>query len=285
MKHTRLCLGTFSDVDMTDEEQIVLFKKMGFDGFFINWTKDTDVKKIKAVADDCGMFFQSIHAPFYKVADLLWQEGEASKEAIDILCDCVENCAANNVPIMVCHVFIGFDRVDVTPNSLGIENYRIVVELARKLGVKVAFENTEGEEYLAILMEAFKDYENVGFCWDTGHEICYNDSKDVMALYGDRIFCTHLNDNLGVSDYEGKIVWTDDLHLLPFDGVVDWEDVVHRLNHYGFDGELTFEMKKSSKPGRHENDIYARMTVEDYVCEIFKRACRVAMLKLRDKSC
>ncbi len=283
MQQTRLCLGTLSNVDLSDEEQVVLFKEMGFDGFFINWTKDTDVKKIREVADECGMIFQSIHAPFYKVADVMWEGGEAAEGAIKTLIACAKDCADNDVPVMVCHAFIGFDRDDIEPNSAGVENYRRVVDTAKELGVKIAFENTEGEEYLAVLMDAFQDYDNVGFCWDTGHEIIYNHSKDMMALYGDRIFGTHINDNLGTSDYNGKIFWTDDLHLLPFDGVADWQSIVHRLNRHQYYGELTFELNKHSKPNRHENDVYAKMSMEEYVCEAFKRACKVAMLKLRDK--
>ncbi len=283
MQQTRLCLGTLSNTDVPDEDQIVLFKEMGFDGFFVNWNKEMDVKKLREVADSCGMIFQSIHAPFYKIADALWQGGEGADEAVETLIACAKDCAENQVPIMVCHAFIGFDRDDVSITPEGVENYRKVVEKAKELGVKVAFENTEGEEFLAVLMDAFKDYDNVGFCWDTGHEICYNKSKDMMALYGDRLLCTHLEDNLGISDFDGKIFWTDDLHLLPFDGVADWQDIVHRLNRHNYNGELTFELNKHCKPGRHENDIYAKMSMEEYVCEVFKRACRVAVMKLRDK--
>lgn len=44
----------------------------------------------------------------------------------------------------------------------------------------------------------------------------------MLDKYGDRLIATHLNDNLGVSDFDGKVTWTDDLHLLPFDGIIDW---------------------------------------------------------------
>ena len=84
--------------------------------------------------------------------------------------------------------------------------------MAKERGVKVAFENTEGEEYLEALMDNFKDDDTVGFCWDTGHEMCYNHSQDMLAKYGDRLIATHINDNLGISDYDGKITWLDDLH-------------------------------------------------------------------------
>ena len=45
-----------------------------------------------------------------------------------------------------------------------------------------------------------------------------------------------------------------------------------------FDGPLTFELSAQSKPGRHENDKYARLSAADYLAEAYARACRVAAL-------
>lgn len=44
------------------------------------------------------------------------------------------------------------------------------------------------------------------------------------ALYGDRLLCTHLNDNLGIKDYTGQITWRDALHLLSFDSIGNWQE-------------------------------------------------------------
>ncbi len=279
MYNVKLCLGTSDQFGITVKEQIKLFKDTGFEAFFVNWSKGENISEIKEYADSLGMIFQSVHAPFGKSADM-WTSGEKATIAVEELSECLADCAANNVPIMVCHAFIGFE--EHSPSEVGVENYRKVVEKARKLGVKIAFENTEGEEYLAALMKAFDDYENVGFCWDTGHEMCYNRSCDMMELYGEKIICTHLNDNIGIKDYDGTIFWTDDLHLLPFDGAADWKNIVHRLNKYNYNDILTFELNKLSKPNRHENDVYDKMTIEEYICEAYKRACKTAMLKTRD---
>lgn len=280
MYKTLLCLGTSEQYGIGICEQIKLFRDTGFEGYFVNWSPETDISAIRSYGDSLGMIFQSIHAPFGRAYDM-WCEGEESEHAVSELLDCLDDCAENDVPVMVCHAIIGFDKHE--PNEVGINNYRRIVERARELGVKIAFENTEGEEYLAALMNAFSDYENVGFCWDTGHEMCYNHSRDMMSLYGDRIICTHLNDNLGIKRYDGETIWTDDLHLLPFDGIGDWRDIVGRLNRYGYDGILTFELNKLGKPDRHENDIYADMSIERYVAQAYCRACKVATLKQAEK--
>lgn len=280
MYKTILALGTNDGFDISIKEQISLFKECGFDGFFVNWVDGMNIKEIREHAEREGMIFQSIHAPSKKSPDL-WTGGEGAKEAVEELLRCVRDCGENGVPIMVCHAIIGYDMV--SPNEYGVKNWKIVIDEAKRLGVNVAIENLEGELYLKALLEAFSEYENVGFCWDTGHEMCYN-HKDMMALYGEKIMCTHLNDNLGARDFNGKMQFADDLHLLPFDGIADWGDIVKRLNKYGYDGILTFELKRKSKKGAHENDVYEKMTPLEYVCEAHKRACAVAAMKLRDKN-
>jgi len=280
MWKTKLCLGC-SDTYETDPLTTVdLLADIGFEAFFVNWKPETDFAALRRKANERNMEFQSVHAPFGKAARM-WEKGEAGEDAVRELLACVRDCAASEVPIMVCHAIIGFDKH--TPNEIGIGNFSRVVRAAEQAGVKIAFENTEGEEYLAALMEAFRAESHVGFCWDTGHEMCYNGAKPMTALYGDRLFCTHLNDNLGVRDFGGVITPRDDLHMLPFDGAGDWQDIAHRLNLCRYDGILTFELKRIDRYGRWENEVYARMSPKDYMVEAYKRACRFAMMMQRDR--
>lgn len=283
MYQARLAMNIGGQFDMPWDEQIHLLKKIGFDGFFSSWMPDTplSVRELKKAADEAGMRYEFIHSNHLLMADL-WEETAKTEEAMRQTLCCLRDCAENDVPIMVAHAIIGFDKH--TPTAFGMGNFEKIVREAEKCGVKIALENLEGEEYLSALMERFKGHPLVGFCWDTGHEMCYN-NKDMLALYGDRLLCTHINDNLGVMDYEGKIRWQDDLHLLPFDGIGDWPEMMERLEKTGYQGCLTFELKTASIPGRHENDGYRRMSVQDYFTNAYMRACRVAALKIRAKAC
>ena len=274
MYKQKLCLNLFGSSIMEHDDQLKLFKDTGFEAFFSDYAYDNAV--LRKTADDIGIIFQSIHAPFTKM-DAMWEKDDRSQSALDELIDCARVCADVDVPIMVVHAFIGFEKH--SPTQMGIDTFGQLVDYAAKLGVKLAFENTEGEEYLTALMDAFRTENNVGFCWDAGHEMCYNRSKDMLALYGDRLFSTHINDNLGIKDYAGEITWIDDLHLLPFDGIGDWKNAAERLDKCGFNDILTFELGLSSKPGRHENDVYGKMPFAEYETEAYKRACRVAALR------
>lgn len=278
----RLGLELHKDIGLSLADQIRLYKKVGFEGFFAYWEYGMDVSELRRVADEEGMYFQSLHAPAGPPSRHLWYQSGETAKSMQTFMDCLMACAENSVPIMVMHSFYGFDLHEPTP--LGLENYGVIAAEARRLGVKLALENLEGEEYLAALMERFKDDDNVGLCWDSGHEACYT-HRDLLSepYHGPKLMATHLNDNLGARDYNGERTGLDDLHLLPFDGIIDWQGVADRLNRWNFDDILMFELKPKSQPGRHESDVYARMTPEEYVVAAYMRCCRVAALYMAGK--
>ena len=275
----KLALGTLGGVGLSDAEQLPLIKAAGFDGVFFLWRRGYDVSGFRQRCDEVGLAIQSVHAPFGGMAKMWLPESEA-RCAIDELTECVLATRQVGAPIMVCHAFIGFK--DHTPTKDGIENFRKVVDKARECGIKIAFENTEGREYLDALMDAFSDDDTVGFCYDTGHELCYNRGERMLSHYGDRLLVTHINDNLGVKDFSGEKTYLDDLHLLPFDGIADWERIARELTRCPLPEYLTFELTTVSKPGRCENDKYARLPLTEYLAEAYARAVRVATLVKRE---
>lgn len=275
----KLCLGIQHLPDLTVAEEIRTLRQIGFEAFFTEWNPGSPVEEWARVGRQCNMIYQSIHAPFGRAADIWGEDEIKGNEAVQELCDCLDACHRAGVPIMVAHAFIGFQ--DHTPTSIGLARFEKVVRYAEKCGVQIALENTEGIEYLDALLTHFQNSDTVGFCWDSGHEMCYNYSQDLLARWGDRLLCTHLNDNLGIRDYNGEITWIDDLHLLPFDGIGDWNEKMDRLSRTNAPEILTFELGKFSKPGRFENEPYAKMSSIDYLTACYIRACKVAALLRR----
>ena len=252
-----------------------LLAKIGFDAVSPVWSSRPFLGEAIEVAKECGLELQSLHAPFHNTSKMWNRDEEISAIAMGELMHSLEDCHRWEIPVLVVHTWIGFgdEKGDV---PTGLKNFGVLVDRATELGVKIAFENTEGLEYLEMLMTHFKDNPTVGFCWDSGHEMCYNGFQNLLEKYGDRLLMTHLNDNLGVSRYDGKIFWTDDLHLLPYDGIADWDDIAERLKKSADIPALNFELKMDSMPERHENDLYMQMGMELYFTEAYKRACRVA---------
>ena len=277
MEKQKLCLCANEQFGPPIREQIPMIRDAGFDEIFFPCRPGLPVREWIQTARAAGVGVQSLHAPFGGCADL-WDEDEAeARKALDEILACIRLCSETGVPIAVSHVYIGFDGRSL-PKERGLDRYALLVREAERCGVTLAFENTEGEEYLDAVLRAFAGEPHVGFCLDTGHEMCYNRSADLLAKYGKQLVCTHLNDNLGIRSRDGVITWHDDLHLLPFDGIADWEEIAARLAREGYTGTLTFELNTGSKPGRHENDLYAAMPLPAYLAECYKRACRVRKL-------
>lgn len=262
-------------------EAVQLVKESGFDALSPEWKPDGSHQEYIRAARECGLELQSLHAPFLKARDMWDSDEEKGAAAVAELLDCLNVCVEHQIPVMVVHAYIGFKEHEPTP--YGLIRFQQVADEAQKHGVKIALENTEGEEFLFALMEHLQDHPAVGFCWDSGHEMCYNHFQDLLARFGDRLLITHLNDNLGIRAFDGEITWLDDLHLLPFDGIADWAYNAERLKKAACPEILNFELGRKSKPGRHENDLYERMTAEEYLAECYKRACRVAVKLLRNK--
>ena len=256
-------------------EVVKVIAQAGFDAVSPLWKRGVDLTDVVATAHSCGLALQSLHAPFHGAAALWSEDAAVSSPAVEELLEALEDCRRFDIPVMVMHTWIGFEYTQ-TPNAAGLRNFGIIVEKAKKYGIQIAFENTEGDEFLFALMDHFKGHPSVGYCWDSGHEMCYSHSEDLLAKLGDRLIMTHLNDNLGVSRFDGKTYWTDDLHLLPYDGIADWDVLIQRLRKSKKLEILNFELNITSKPNRHENDVYAQMPLEQYFAEAYKRACRIA---------
>ena len=256
-------------------ELLQIIKNVGFDAISPGWQSEEELKEIVALAEQIGLEVQSLHAPFRKAADLWSTDTRVFAPAKKELMEAIVACAKFHIPVAVVHTWIGFDY-HFDENHLYYDHFDEIVQFAKEHNVRIAFENTEGIEYLQALMSHFQNNDTVGFCWDSGHEMCYNYSEDLLGEWGSKLMMTHLNDNLGVSRFDGKIYWTDDLHLLPFDGIADWDYNVQRLKKARRLPILNFELCVASKPNRHENDVYEQMTPVQYYTEAYKRACKIA---------
>ena len=257
------------------EDVIAMVGRIGFEVISLARSNGADIRKLTQVARDCGLTVQSLHAPIAGAANMWDPDDAVGLPARQELFRVLDDCRENGIPIMVAHVWIGF-RYTFDAENLNFANYDAVVAYAKQCGVKIAFENTEGEEYLFALMERYQGDDTVGFCWDSGHEMCYNRSRELLADFGDRLLVTHLNDNLGIRSFEGNMTSRDDLHLLPYDGIADWDRYIDLLKASKPLEALNFEVGINSKKERHENDAYAQMPLENYFTEAYKRACKIA---------
>lgn len=269
----KLVIATGMGFDVPIDEQIRRLAAIGWEGVFTGWDEQNGNSEIKKTIDAEGLVYQSIHAPFTN-CHLLWEEGEQGDAEMNRQIRCLQEASDMCVPLVVAHTIIGFNRF--TPTDLGVERFAKMLDEAEKLGVTLALENTEGECYLDRLMTDLHEKPALGFCIDTGHEMCYNESRDLITKYGDKLVCTHLNDNMKITGE--KITWLDDSHMLPFDGLADWEGIAKRLKAAGYSGDWTFELTSKNKPERNTHDIYAGMSFDEFAKKAYEKAVRFAKM-------
>ena len=243
----------------------------GFSAVSPGWERNGDTASTVRGARARGHFVQSLHGPL-RGMPAMWSRDAAEAQPIlqDIL-QATEDAAALEIPLLVVHPWNGVDYT-FCKQAVCFDHFDTLVARAEALGICVAFENLEGPEYLAALLDRYKTTNAVGFCWDSGHEHCYAPDWDFLSLYGDRLVMTHLNDNLGVTDKTGRLQQTDDLHLLPRDGVIDWEHTVHRLKAAKKQEILNFELKIRPKGDRCVRDLYGDLPLQTFVEEAYRRA-------------
>lgn len=246
---------------------IALLKEAGFSAVSPVWGQDL------AVIADCtkqhNMTIQSLHAP-PKGMSLLWQPDAPDSAAMQaVMLDSLRACARFGIPILVVHSWQGHGYT-FPDTPLDFRFWDAFVGCARELGICIAFENLEGEEYLAALLQRYRDFSDIGFCWDSGHDRCYPHRLDFLEEFGNRLMMTHLNDNFGVpgSTFSSK----DDLHLLPMDGNTDWIAQLRRLKTCRIQQILNFEVKMLS----HGISTYPDWSLAQFFREAASRAQKIA---------
>ena len=256
-------------------EVLRLLRDSGFSAVSPLWQRDADLDNTANAAVRCGLELQSLHGPLRGLPGMWCRKEEGSAS---ILADCLASadaCAVYGIPVLVIHSWTGL-QYTFREDDLYFGHFDRLVERAHNSGIRIAFENLEGAEYLDALMARYQDCEAVGFCWDSGHERCYTPSRDFLQKYGHRLLITHLNDNLGVTHPEGVLRGTDDLHLLIGDGNTDWAATMERLGQAKEQEILNFEFKIRPKGDRCTLDLYSTWPLEQYFVQAYQRACTIA---------
>ena len=249
------CLPKWSELDALAE-----IRDVGFDCFFTGCYQREDVAALRARADEVGLTFETIHAPFSAI-NAMWLPGMSYLPVYNKMLTSIDSAAEFGIPTVVTHLSSGWNAPEV--NDLGLSRFDDLVIYAERRGVTLAFENLRKIGNLAYMVDRYAGMKNVGFCYDWGHSHCYTKTVDWMDIYCRRVVCTHIHDNHGRGD---EPVGDPDQHLLPFDGTVDYAHIMRKLDQYGYTGPLTLEVGMSATeeykqmdPRAFLEDCYARI--------------------------
>ena len=253
--------------DLTKVETLELISQAGFECVFMNMNEPSVIGEVKKCADRLGLEFQFIHAP-YKGSNRMWLEGDDYLPLQNGILESVDVAAENGIGMIVMHVTGGWHTPPLC--DLGFSRYDKIVEYAGKKGIRIAFENVRKLGDHACMMQRYEDLSHVGFCYDTGHEHCYTETVPFIDLYHKRMWCTHLNDNLG---RDHKDLEADgDFHYLPLDGTFDFQNMIRKMDHYGYNGSLMLEVFNTTRPE------YKALSPEEYIRLAYRKLKSVSEL-------
>ena len=188
--------------------------------------------KLPGQVQQAGMEVDNIHADFGG-ASALWLDTLEWEDVAEEYFGYMDLCSNNQVPIMIVHL-TDPGRFP-PPNQLGVDRMKRFVERAEKKNVSIALENLENHHYLRHLFDRIYS-DNLGFCYDSGHENCWTNGENLLERYGGLLMALHLHDNDGSGDQ----------HKLPGDGTVNWIQVAIHLRQCKFTGPIVLEVQKGA---------------------------------------
>ena len=216
--------------NVTVSETIDAIKKAGFKDVFVQWyNKEWEYSQEEQLkyARKQGLNIIFAHLGYKNINDL-WKECDEGNKLVENYKKDIKICKQNNIPMVVMH--LTSKKVAPNYNEIGLERIREIVNYAKELDIKVAFENTKIKGYLEYVIQNL-DNDNVGICYDAGHCHVHFNDEFPYKMFKNKIFAVHLHDN-------DK---SDDLHLLPFDGTIDWEKLIKKLRDCNYEGPITLE--------------------------------------------
>lgn len=231
MKKFVMCISN-DNINITPIDTINYVKEAGYNNVFIQWynenwnvSQEEQLKYIK----ESGLNIEFAHLG-YKNINLIWEDNDSGESLVAYYKKDLNSMKENNILLVVMHLTTRIP--DSIYNKIGLDRLQRIVDYAQELGIKVAFENTRTSKgYLEYVLDNIKN-ENVGVCYDIGHDHAHlNDELD-LSLFKDRIYAIHLHDNDGSADQ----------HLIPFDGTINWNKNLRKIKDNGYEGPVTLEL-------------------------------------------
>lgn len=237
-------------------------------GFESTFTLECDSEKVAAFkkkANSLGLYVEFLHAPFDKINEI-WTSEETPAIYRKMIA-AIDSAAENDIPTVIIHISGGWNPPSV--NDLGLRRFDELVEHAKEKGITVAFENLMVLGDVAYFTDRYRDCENVGFCFDSGHEHCNTKTVRWLDIFCERTVAVHLHDNFSRGDERGGVI---DLHRLPFDGTYDYVDMKRRLDKYSYKNSLMLEVFM------HRSEEYMKMTPTEFMAIAYEKAKKISEL-------
>lgn len=214
---------------LSEFQLIEKYKEHGFDAvcFYANYQTVEHVSECICYARKIGLNVDTVHGPLKNNPNIWNKEDDGY---VQLLKDYIQMCGNLNIKYFVMHTS-GKECISFT--EVGLNNFKELVSLAKKLKVTILLENLRTVDHLIFLTDNIKS-KNLQVCLDFGHANvwCYLPHYFIKK-YKSHIKAVHIHDNFGP---EGG-----DKHLIPFKGNIDWAREIPYLYKY-YHGPITLEL-------------------------------------------
>ena len=216
---------------ITPIETINAIKTAGFSNVFIQWYNEKwehSQEKQLSYIKSLGLNVLFAHLGYQNI-NSIWEDSAEGEKQVARYKDDIKICKQNGISMVVMHLTSHSEAPMY--GEIGLSRLRQIVDYAKDLGIRIAFENTKIKRYLDYVIDNIKD-DNVGICFDSGHYHAHFKDEFDFEKYKNRIFAVHLHDNNGERD----------MHQLPFDGTANWKNIIEGLNEANYKGPIILEM-------------------------------------------
>lgn len=194
-----------------------------------------DLKELEAMLEKLELRIDSLHAPFPEGDQLFSLEEDARQASLRLCRLSIEAASRLDGRAVVLHLIpYGVAPGETRQRMIakGRDSVSQLMDYAAPRGVKLALENGQRDDYDEVLFQLLDEFppEQVGLCYDSGHENVRGCCFELLERYAARLICFHVHDNLG-----------SDAHLLPFEGNIDWSKFNAILKREQFDCALMLE--------------------------------------------
>ena len=212
------------------------------------WQNGKLAKQVKLIKK-VGLKLSSLHASYdSQMLKNLFEDNEAGEQITKTLISEVKLAKKYGFTSLVIHL-------DGVGSQIGIDRLNRVLDVCKKCKMPLAVENNNDSK---IIDYVFKHIDNsyLCFCYNSGHNHCFDPKKDYLKEYGHRLVALHLNDNNGESDQ----------HTLNQYGTIDWDKIAKGLAHSNL-ASLDYELLM------HKHG--AKITEELTRSLCYKNACKL----------
>lgn len=202
------------------EERIKLIKQAGYDYVMLWWEDEVyphtiNRKEFIKILKYYDLKLDNIHLPSDNLNNLWSEDSTTRDKEVKVVNKWLNECKDCGAERVVMHNTQGANHI--FNHYSGYDSHKSIISEAERIGIKVAFENTQMLSYTDFLLREISS-PNMGFCYDSSHDFVNGGSfGEILNRWKDKLVAVHLSDNDGVCDR----------HWIPGKGHVQWNKIIN----------------------------------------------------------